>query len=176
MKSIPLAILLAMFSVTAFADQTMRPDGMGGWIVNDTGGCGGLYGAAQGECIANRQIMQQQQQQLQLQQLQQQKQLQQQQQQVENQRLQNELPRRKLEDQQSTNPSKPQESPQVDYSKTPDFQKWQSENPWFGPDRAKTEFALLYAKQLRQERAELIGRPFFDAVSIKVNETFGVAK
>lgn len=173
MKSIPLVILLAMFSVTAFADQTMRPDGMGGWIINDTSGCGGLWGAAQGSCIANQQAMQLQQ--LQQQRLQQQ-QLLQQQQQIENQRLQNELLRKKLEQEQSTNPSKPQESPQVDYSKSPEFQNWLSDNPWYGSDRAKTEFALLYAKQLRQERAELIGRPFFDAVSMKVNETFGVAK
>ncbi len=163
MKSARLLLLLTFLFATAFAQQTMRPDGMGGWVIQDQSGCGGLFGAAQGACIANQQRLMQQQIQQQQQILQQQQFLQQQQ--LENQRLQNELLRRKL-----------QQEPPVDYSQTPEFRDWLSENQWYGADRAKTEFALLYAKQLRQERPDLIGRPFFDAVSAKVNDTFGASR
>lgn len=150
MKQILSALALLLFATTAFSQQTIRPDGRGGWVVEDSGGCGGLYGAAKGTCIAEQQRAQQQQAR---------------QQQIENQRLQNELLRRQLE----------QQSPagQVDSSITPEFRSWQAANLWFGSDRPKTEFALLYAKQLRQERPNLIGRAFFDAVSAKVVEVFG---
>jgi len=40
-------------------------------------------------------------------------------------------------------------------------------------DYAKTAFAMRYAKQLQQERPDLVGRPFLDAVSDKVRDTFG---
>lgn len=149
MKKITFVLALSLFAATALADQRVRPDGMGGWVVEDTGGCGGLYGAAQGICIARQQQAIQQQQ-------------------IENQRLQNELLRRQME-QQST-------APKVDYSATPEYRSWLAANPWYGTDRPKTEFALLYAKQLRQERPELTGRPFFDAVSAKVIEVFGGKK
>ena len=61
----------------------------------------------------------------------------------------------------------------TDYSKTPDVKSWRIENPWFGRDYAKTEFAMRYAKRLQQERPDLVGRPFLDALSAKVNATFG---
>lgn len=64
--------------------------------------------------------------------------------------------------------------PATDRSTTPELKGWKSDNPWFGSDYAKTAFAMRYAKQLQQERPELVGRPFFDALSAKVNETFGV--
>lgn len=166
MKAISLILLITFLCSSALAQQRVRPDGAGGWIVEDTGGCGGLFGAAQGACIADQQRMQQQQ-------LLQQQLLQQQQ--FENQRLQNELLRRKLEQEQSANQSR-QQSPQADYSKTPEFQNWQSANPWYGTDRAKTEFALLYAKQLKQDRPELTGKAFLDAVSDRIKETFGAEK
>ncbi|WP_206957037.1 hypothetical protein [Trinickia acidisoli] len=159
MKRISAFLPIVLFTGTVFAQQTIRPDGAGGWVVQDTGGCGGLFGAAQGACIAEQQREQQQQ-------AQQQQLIQQQQ--IENQRLQNELLRRQLEQQSSTG--------QVDYSKTPEFRSWQAANPWFGSDRPKTEFALLYAKQLRQERPDLVGRAFFDAVSAKVAEVFNAKK
>lgn len=155
MKKITFVLALSLFSATALADQRVRPDGMGGWVVEDTGGCGGLFGAAQGICIARQQQVTQQQQ-IQQQVIQQQ--------QIENQRLQNELLRRQME-QQST-------APKVDYSTTPEYRSWLAANPWYGTDRPRTEFALLYAKQLRQERPELTGRPFFDTVSAKVIEVF----
>jgi len=47
------------------------------------------------------------------------------------------------------------------------------ENPWFGADYARTQFATRYIKQLEQERPDLAGRALLDAVSTKVNETFG---
>jgi len=159
MKRISALLSLTLFTVTVLAQQTIRPDGMGGWVVDDTGGCGGLFGVARGVCIADQQRAQPQQ-------GRQQQIIQQQQ--IENQRLQNELLRRQLEQQSSAG--------QVDYSSTPEFRSWQAANPWFGSDRPKTEFALLYAKQLRQEHPELIGRAFFDVVSAKVAEVFNAKK
>ena len=170
MKSISLVLFLALLSGTLSAQQRVRPDGIGGWIVEDTGGCGGLFGAARGICVAEQQRMQQQQ----LQQQQQQQQILQQQQ-IENQRLQNEILRRRLEQEQAATQSR-QQAAQVDNSTSPEFRNWQSANPWYGRDRARTEFALLYAKQLRQERPDLIGRPFFDAVTAKVEEVFSAGK
>jgi hypothetical protein len=69
-----------------------------------------------------------------------------------------------------------QPAPQADQPVTPEFLTWKSENSWFETDRPRTEFAMLYAKQLRQEHPDLIGRPFLDAVTRKVRETFGDAK
>lgn len=166
MKLISLVLFLIFFSVTAFAQESIRPDGQGGWTVEDTGGCGALSGFAKGACIAERE-------QTQRQQLQQQQLLQQQQ--IENQRLQNELLRRKL-DQEQTGAQSRQEAPQVDFSKSPIFQNWQTANPWFGSDRAKTEYALLYAEQLRKDQPNLSGRPFLDAVTARVMDVFGARK
>lgn len=90
-----------------------------------------------------------------------------QQQQIENQRLQNELLQRQLERQEPPSSAQRNDPPQ-----TPEFRNWLAENPWFDHDRPKTEFALLYARQLRQQRPDLVGRPFFDAVSAKVAEVF----
>jgi len=148
--------LVALFSATVFAQQRMRPDGMGGWVVEDEGGCEGVL------CGYMRAEKEGQQQQLQ-------------QERIENQRLQNEILRRKLEQDKSGSQSS-QQAPQDNNFTPPEFQNWQSANPWFGRDRAKTEFAKLYAKQLRQERPDLIGRPFLDAVTAKVVETFNMEK
>lgn len=156
MKRISLLLALVFFTGTVFAEQTIRPDGRGGWIIeeNTTGyGLSG-YRAAEQDARAAQQARQQQLLQ---------------EQQIENQKLQNELLRRQLQQQQPS-------AGQVDYSKSPEFQSWQAANPWFGSDRPKTEFALLYAKQLKQERPDLGGRPFFDAVSAKVAEVFGAKK
>ena len=59
---------------------------------------------------------------------------------------------------------------------TPEFRAWNAENIWFGADRAKTEFSLLYAKQLRQDHPDLVGRAFFDTVTAKVKNTFSSEK
>jgi len=64
----------------------------------------------------------------------------------------------------------------TDYVKTPELKSWKSDNPWYGTDYAKTAFAMRYAKQLHQEQPDLGGRPFLDALSAKVNHTFGASK
>ena len=56
------------------------------------------------------------------------------------------------------------------------FKLCRSENPWYGTDYVKTDFAMRYAKQLERERPDLVGRPFLDAVSEKVRDKFGVGK
>ena len=92
---------------------------------------------------------------------------------IRQQQLNNELLQRKLEQERMSGQPPPQQSARVDYTATPEFQTWQAENPWFGTDRARTEFAVLYAKQLRQERPDLAGRPFLDTVTAKIRATFG---
>lgn len=145
--------------------------------------CSGLWGFALGQCRANQQRLQQQQQAQQQQQLEQQswqqrqdqqtlheqqeQQKQIQNQQLENLKLQNEILRKQLEQEKSS-----ATGAGPDYSSMPEFKSWREANSWFGRDRAKTEFAVLYAKQLRQDRPDLVGRPFFDAVSDKVREVF----
>jgi hypothetical protein len=57
-------------------------------------------------------------------------------------------------------------------SESEEFARWVSENPWFGPDKMKTEFAMQYAKQLRRKQPGLLGRMFFDNVAAKVGEKF----
>lgn len=53
---------------------------------------------------------------------------------------------------------------------------WKAENPWYGTDYAKTQLAMRYAKQLQHEQPDLTGRPFLDALSAKVRDTFGDGK
>jgi hypothetical protein len=95
---------------------------------------------------------------------------------LENLRLQDEILRKQLADDQSTISPHQEQGPQVDAAKTPEFQSWLAANPWIASDRAKREFAMLYAKQLKQDRPDLTGRALLDAVSAKISETFGVAK
>lgn len=141
--------------------------------------CTGLADSALVQCRGNQQKLQQ----LQLEQLQQQLQQQQErqkqldeqqrqiQQQLQNMRLQNESLRTQLGQEKSAN--QPVRQPATDYSKTPEIKSWKSENPWFGSDYAKTELAMRYAKQLQREQPDLVGRPFLDAISAKVRDTFG---
>jgi TolA-binding protein len=150
------AFPLAVFFVTTYAQQTDP--------------CTGLAGAALGQCQSNqqkllRQQLDQQQQQIQTQQ-QRQNQLDEQQrqiqQQLESMRLQNEALRNQL----NRENSKPTEL------KSPEMGSWKSDNPWYGRDFAKTQFAMRYAKKLQQEQPDLVGRPFLDAISAKVRDTF----
>lgn len=172
MKSYALLIFIALGSGMAFGQgRYVYPDGSVGRYYPDNGGSG-MFGAPDGIRAAERDMQQLQQLQMQYQQ---QQLLLQQQRQLENQRLQNELLQKKLEQEQSTAQTR-QTPPQVDYSKSPEFQTWRAANPWFGTDRAKTEYALLYAKQLRQDQPNLTGRPFFETVSAKVAEVFSVRK
>ena len=162
------AFPLGVFFVTTYAQQTDP--------------CAGLAGAALGQCQGNqqkllRQQLDQQQQQIQTQQ-ERQNQLDQQQRQIqtqlENMRLQNEILRNQLDQEKSANQSAP---PAADNAKsaalkTLEVSSWKSDNPWYGTDYVKTQLAMRYAKQLQQERPELVGRPFLDAISAKVRDTF----
>jgi hypothetical protein len=149
--------------------------------------CAALEGAALGQCQGNQQKLQrqqldQQQQELQKQQ-ERQNQLDEQQrqirQQLEDMRLQNEMLRKQLDQEKSTNQPAPPLTTNISKSlefKTPELKSWKSENPWYGSDYAKTQFAMRYAKQLQQERPDLVGRPFLDAVAAKVREKFDASK
>ena len=153
MKRALLALCLSVLSATISAQQADP--------------CGGLEGFALGACRGNQLKLQRQQLERQAQQDQQQGKIQEQQ--AENLRLQNELLRKQLEQ------DKPApQPPTTDLSKSPEFHDWAAKNSWFGSDKAKTEFAMLYAKQLKQDRPDLVGRAFLDAVSAKVLDTFGV--
>jgi hypothetical protein len=107
------------------------------------------------------------------------------QQQLENMRLQNELLQKQLEHDrsavQAVQAVQVAHASTTDYSKTPEaktaeVKSWKSENPWFGTDYARTQLAMRYAKQLQKEQPDLVGRPFLDALSAKVNDTFGASK
>jgi TolA-binding protein len=166
MKSYLLAFCLAAFPA-ALCAQKADP-------------CAGLVGLALAQCQGDQQKLQQQQLEQQQQQLQQQQERQNQlaeqqrqmQQQLETMRLQNELLQKQLEHEKSLN--QPVQPAATNYSTTPEIKSWKSDNPWFGTDYAKTAFAMRYAKQLQRERPDLAGRPFLDAVSAKVSDTFGV--
>jgi hypothetical protein len=148
--------------------------------------CAGLAGSALGQCRGDQQKNQQsqleqqlkQQQELLRQQQERQNQLAEQQrqmqQQFENMRLQNELLQKQLDHDRSA--TQAVKASATDYSKSPEIKSWKSDNPWYGTDYAKTQFAMRYAKQLQQEQPDLVGRPFLDAVSEKVRGTFGASK
>jgi len=173
MKWYLVAFPLAVCFVTTYAQQADP--------------CAGLAGVALGECQGNqqnllRQQLDQQQQQIQTQQ-ERQNQLDQQQrqmqQQLEKMRLQNETLRNQLDQEKSTNQPAPPLTTNISKSlefKTPELKSWKSENPWYGSDYAKTQFAMRYAKQLQQERPDLVGRPFLDAIAAKVSEKFDANK
>jgi len=168
MKSYLLALSLAAFPATIFAQQADP--------------CAGLAGSPLGQCRGDQQKLQQQQLEQQQEQLQQQQerqnQLAEQQrqilQQLQDMRLQNELLQKQLAHEKSSIP--PAQPMATEYSKATEIKSWKSDNPWFGVDYAKTEFAMRYAKQLQREQPDLVGRPFLDAVSAKVSDTFGASK
>lgn len=168
MKPYLLAMFLAVFPATIFAQQADP--------------CAGLAGSALGQCRSDQQKLQQrqleQQQKLLQEQQERQNQLAEQQRQMqlqlENMRVQNELLQKQLEQDKAANQTF--RASATDYSKTPEVKSWKSENPWYGTDYAKTDFAMRYAKKLQQERPDLVGRPFLDALSAKVNDTFGAGR
>ncbi|HEX4153926.1 MAG TPA: hypothetical protein VHY75_17095 [Steroidobacteraceae bacterium] len=182
------AFCLAVFSATIGA-QEADP-------------CAGLVGAALGQCQGDQQKLQRQQLAQQQQQLaQQQQQLTQQQQQLAQQqqqlmRQQQQL-QQQLDAQNQLNQQQPQNqqqlegmqrkieilSKQLEHEKSAnqpvqrlELKSWKADNPWFGSDYSRTQFAMRYAKQLQQERPDLAGRPFLDAISAKVTDKFGASK
>jgi len=175
LKSACLLIALSLFSVAIGAEPT------------DT--CAGLEASALSQCRRTQQALQQTlqlQQQLE-QQLQQQQERQNQldqqqrqvQQQLENMRQQNENLRKQLEIETANERARPvatvaaggQDPP--DASRGQDLKSWKAENPWYGTDYSRTQFATRYIKQLQKEHPELSRRELLDAASLKVNETFG---
>ncbi len=159
-----LSVCLAVVSGAIYAEQT-EP-------------CAGLEGTGLTQCRSNEQTLRQQErleQQLQ-QQEERQNQLDKQQrevqQQLESMRLQNESLRRELEREAANPPARPG-SAATDASKSSAVKSWKADNPWYGSDYARTQFATRYIRQLQQERPDLAGRELLDAVSTKVDETFG---
>lgn len=139
-----------------------------------TDACAGLEGSSLNQCLNNQQTLRQQQLEQRIQEQQErQNQLDKQQreiqQQLESMRLQNESLRKQLERETTNQAARP--APY--YPKSADVKSWKADNPWFGSDYVKTQFAVRYIKQLQQERPDLAGRELLDALSMKVDATFG---
>jgi len=149
--------------------------------------CTALVGTALDRCQVNQQKLQQQklaEQQQQLTQLQQQlaqqqQQLTQQQEQLRQQREQlahqeDEIAKQQeLAHQKDTAANQPAPPAAAPDARRGELKSWKADNPWFGSDYARTQFAVRYARQLQKERPDLVGRPFLDAISTKVKDTFG---
>ena len=158
--------------------------------------CAGLAASALAQCQGNQQKLQRQQLAEQQRQLaQQQQQLAQQQQQLMRQQQQmeqippNEPPQnqRQLEDMQhridvlSTQVEHQKSANQpvtlaAREAKRREGEDWRANNPWYGSDYPRTQFAMRYAKELQQEQPDLVGRAFLDAISAKVTDKFGTSK
>lgn len=149
--------------------------------------CAGQEGTALTQCVNNLQTQRQQRLEQLLQQQEerqaqldrQQRDFQQQQrevqQQLETMRQQNESLRRELA-REAANPPVPRPGPvpgPANPATAQETRNWKAENPWFGSDYARTQFAVRYTKELQEQRPDLTGRDLLDAVSKKVNETFG---
>ncbi|MBV9725237.1 MAG: hypothetical protein JO299_08675 [Gammaproteobacteria bacterium] len=166
MKTIAAAVLLLIVCANAAGQESptrsVTTDRLGSWAPHESNSCDAIYGEGRALCLADRFRIHQEQQAkdalLALQSAQ-----------VENLRLHSEVLRLQL--------ARTQSAPSAaDIAATPGFVNWQAENRWFGSDRARTEFALLYAKDLRQEQPELNGRSFLNALATRVNEVFASAK
>ena len=168
MKSYVFAFCLAALPATIYAQQADPCAGLAGSVLAQ---CRGDQQKLQARQLEQQQQLLQQQQERQNQLAEQQRQMQQQ---LEDMRLQNELLQKRLEHEKSAN--QPVQRPVTDYSKTTEVKSWKTDNPWFGTDYAKTDFAMRYAKQLQRQQPDLVGRPFLDAVSEKVRDRFGADK
>jgi hypothetical protein len=167
MKTIASFVIVLSVCASAYAQesptQSVTADRLGSWSPRDSNSCDTIYGEGRQLCLADRYRMHQEA-------LANEDRAALQRAQVENLRLHNELLRQQLGRAQSPAPSA------GDLAATPGFANWQIENRWFGSDRARTEYALLYAKDLRRDQPELNGRPFLNALSVRVNEVFAPAK
>ena len=146
--------------------------------------CAGMDGAVLTQCRGNQQTLQQQERlERELQQQQErQNQLDQQQREVQQQlatmRQQNESLREQLKRQAAIQAAQPAASSTADAVRASaavkgvDLQNWKADNPWFGSDYSKTQFAMRYLKQLQRDRPELSGRELLDALTAKVDQTF----
>jgi TolA-binding protein len=190
MKRYSLAFYLAFFPVTICAQQ---PDPCAALVGPALERC-----QVNQQKLQQQQLTQQQQQVTQLQQqlaqqqqqlAQQQEQLKQQQEQLTQQQQQFVRQQQQLQQQQEAqkqlkeqelkqlehekSANQPVQAAATDYSKRQEVKSWKADNPWFGSDYARTQFAMRYARQLQQERPDLVGRPFLDAVAAKVRDQFG---
>jgi len=169
MKTIASIVVLMSVAGSALAQespaQSVPAERLGTWAPRDANSCATIYGDGRQLCLADRYRMHLEQQahdqQIALQRAQ-----------VENLRLHNELLRYELASSQPAAAS----PGTTELARTPGFDTWQSENRWFGSDHARTEYALLYAKGLRQEQPELNGRPFLNALSARVKDVFAPSK
>jgi hypothetical protein len=161
MRTIASVIILVVVTSPALAQQSVGSDQLGNWGPRDTGSCDTIYGDGRQLCLSDRYHMQREQkardEQSALRRAQE-----------ENQRLNNELLRRELVQQKVT--AAP--ATVADLQALPDFAAWHAENRWFGVDRARTEYAVLYTRDLHQEHPELAGRSFLNALSARVRDVF----
>ena len=169
MKTIASIVVLMSVTGSALAQespaQSVPAERLGTWAPRDANSCDTIYGDGRQLCLADRYRMHLEQQahdqQIALQRAQ-----------VENLRLHNELLRYELASAQPAGAS----PSSTELARTPGFDTWQSENRWFGSDHARTEYALLYAKDLRLEQPELSGRPFLNALSARVKDVFAPSR
>jgi hypothetical protein len=169
MRTLASIVVLMSVSVSALAQespaQSVPADRLGTWAPRDASSCDSIYGDGRQLCLADRYRMRLEQQahdqQIALQRAQ-----------AENLRLHNELLRQELASAQPTAAA----PSTTELAGTPGFDTWQTENRWFGSDHARTEYALLYAKDLRQEQPDLAGRPFLNALSARVKDVFAPSK
>jgi len=166
MKTIIFVVML-LVSGSAIGQQSVTSDRIGLWLPQDPDGCYAVYGTARTQCLTDRYHMQQSEKALE-QQVSLQKALE------ENERLRGELLRREVA-QAPSQPAMPTASA-ADLASTPGFESWHAANRWFGLDRARTEYAILYAKALRTEQPELAGRALLDTLSLRVREIFAATK
>ena len=165
MRTIASLIILMGLAGPALAQQSVDSGQLGSWVPRNAGNCDMIYGDGRQLCLADRDHMQQDQksrdEQSSLRRAEE-----------ENQRLRSELLRRELLQRTASASA----STVADLQALPEFAGWQAENRWFGADRARTEYALLYARDLRQQQPELAGRPLLNAVSARVREVVAPAR
>jgi hypothetical protein len=163
MKTIIFMVMLLGVAGSAFGQQSVTSDRIGSWLPQDPNGCYAVYGTARAQCLADRYSMQQDEKALQ-QQISLQHALE------ENQRLRSELLRREVA-QTGSQPLPPTASA-AEFAAIPGFESWRAANRWFGSDRARTEYAILYAKALHAEQPDLAGRALLDALALRVRDVF----
>ena len=163
MKTIIFMLTLLGIPGSAFGQESVSSDRIGSWLPQDPNGCYAVYGTARTQCLSDRYYMQQGEKALE-QQVSLQKALE------ENQRLRSELLRREVA-QAASQPVTPT-ALAADFASIPGFESWHPANRWFGSDRARTEYAILYAKALHAEQPDLAGRALLDALSLRVREIF----
>lgn len=71
-----------------------------------------------------------------------------------------------------------QQPPANDPINDPEYQAWAGANPWFGVDRRKTAMATAIGQEIREnpEFAGLVGKAFFDRVTMELNKVFTPAR